>query len=281
METVTGTSAQMAKSSNNHNKLYVEVEALDPDLTLMIEEGKLGPKTDIKERTKILTEQFQWDKTDAQRVWCFGPEECGPNILVDTTKGVQYLTEIKAAVMSGFQIATLGGVLCNERMRGLRFNITDVKVHSDPAHRKDGLIQNMAINAFLGTQLAAEPRLQEPVFLCEIQTPGDVVGNIYQLMGQRRGQVVSEEPIMGTPMVNIQAHLPVSESFGLADALRAATGGRAAPQCIFDHWQELNSDPLENGSKSSLVVTQIRKRKGLKKTVPPPLEEFVEKMPKK
>ena len=115
------------------------------------------------------------------------------------------------------------------------------------------------------------------MFLCEIQTPEDAVGSIYQLMGKRRGEIRSEEPIAGTPMVNMQAYLPVSESFGLADALRQATAGRASPQCIFDHWQELKSDALEVGTKSNLVVGQIRKRKGLKAGIPS-LDQFVDKL---
>lgn len=96
-------------------------------------------------------------------------------------------------------------------------------------------------------------------------------------MGKRRGEITSAEQMPGTPMVNIKAFLPVSESFGLADALRQATAGRASPQCIFDHWQPLKSDPIEVGSKSNLVVEHIRKRKGLKAGVPP-LDQFVDKL---
>lgn len=69
-------------------------------------------------------------------------------------------------------------------------------------------------------------------------------------------------------IVIMQAHLPVSESFGLADALRQATSGRASPQCIFDHWQLIKGDVFENNSKSQQIVEQIRKRKGLKQGIP-------------
>ena len=37
---------------------------------------------------------------------CFGPDGTGPNLLVDTTKGVQYLNEIKDSVVAGFQWAS-------------------------------------------------------------------------------------------------------------------------------------------------------------------------------
>lgn len=96
-------------------------------------------------------------------------------------------------------------------------------------------------------------------------------------MTQRRGIIVSEEPIPGTPLVNMKAHLPVGESFGFTQALREATSGRAFPQCVFDHWEPLSGDPLEVGSKANDLVEVIRKRKGLKPGIPD-LENFVDKM---
>ena len=43
---------------------------------------------------KLLKDQYSWDADDARRIWCFGPEETGPNVLVDQTKGIAYLNEI-------------------------------------------------------------------------------------------------------------------------------------------------------------------------------------------
>ena len=51
--------------------------------------------------------------------------------MVDVTKGVQYLNEIKDSVVAGFQWATKEGVMCDENMRGVRFNIHDVTLHAD------------------------------------------------------------------------------------------------------------------------------------------------------
>lgn len=56
LETIRGESIQMAKSANKHNRLYVKAEPLDPQLVEMIENKKLGPNTDPKERTRILVE---------------------------------------------------------------------------------------------------------------------------------------------------------------------------------------------------------------------------------
>merc|ERR1719222_1433905 len=126
-------------------------------------------------------------------------------------------------------------------------------------------------------ELTSTPAFQEPIFLCEIQTPDDVVGGIYQTLTARRGIVVSEEPIPGTPLVNLKAHLPVGESFGFTQALRAATSGRAFPQCVFDHWEQLNADPKQEGSKAYDLVEKVRQRKGLRPGIPK-LENFVDKL---
>jgi len=278
-ETITEESSQMclSKSPNKHNRLYLKAEPLDDELTDLIEAEKLGPKSDAKERTRTLVDEFEWDKTDTQKIWCFGPDTQGPNVLVDTAKGVQYLNEIKDSFEAAFQWATKEGVMCDENMRGLRFNIHDVTLHTDAIHRGGGQIIPTARRVMYASELTAKPAFQEPVFLCEIQTPDDAVGGIYQTLTSRRGIVIGEEPIAGTPLVNMKAHLPVGESFGFTQALRAATSGRAFPQCSFDHWDEMTGNPMEVGSKANDLVEAIRKRKGLKAGIPP-LENFTDKL---
>lgn len=90
--------------------------------------------------------------------------------------------------------------------------------------------------------------------------------------------VISQDPIMGTPIVIIKAHLPVAESFGFTQLLRTATQGKAFPQCVFDHWKIVNSDPLEASSAAGQIVEKIRKRKGLKGIVVPSLDNFLDKL---
>ena len=126
-ETVSEQSGQtcLAKSPNKHNRIYLVAEPMDEELSKAIEDGVVGPKADPKERAKILTEKFDWDKQVAQtKIWCYGPETDGANLVVDsTTVGVQYLIEIKEHVNSAFQWATKEGPLCEENMRGIRFNL--------------------------------------------------------------------------------------------------------------------------------------------------------------
>lgn len=58
------------------------------------------------------------DVTEARNIWSFGPDGIGPNMIVDCTKGVENLNEIKAGVIGGFSWATNVGVLAEESMRG-------------------------------------------------------------------------------------------------------------------------------------------------------------------
>lgn len=278
-ETITEESSQMclSKSPNKHNRLYLKGGPIDDELADIIEEGNIGPRSDPKERSKLLCDKFEWDKTDSQKIWCFGPETTGANMLVDVAKGVQFLNEIKDSMEAAFQWATKEGAMCDENMRGCRFNIHDVTLHADAIHRGGGQIIPTARRCFYACELTGTPALQEPIFLVEIQTPDDVVGAIYQTMTQRRGIVIGEDPVAGTPLVNMKCHLPVGESFGFTQALRAATSGRAFPQCVFDHWEEMSGDPLEEGSKANVLVESIRKRKSLKPGIPK-LENFIDKL---
>jgi elongation factor 2 len=92
-ETVQALSSMVAlsKSQNKHNRLYMQAEPLDDEVTQAVEDGKIGPRDDFKIRARLLADEHGWDVTDARKIWCFGPDGLGANFLVDTTKGVQFL----------------------------------------------------------------------------------------------------------------------------------------------------------------------------------------------
>merc|ERR1719241_13612 len=93
----------LSKSPNKHNRLYVVAERMPEEVAKEIESGVLGPKADQKEVAKIFRDKYGWDDNDARKIWCYGPETEGANVVVDTTQGVQYLLEIKEHVNSAFQ----------------------------------------------------------------------------------------------------------------------------------------------------------------------------------
>lgn len=266
----------LSKSPNKHNRIFMSAEPLDEKLALAIEDKKITSRDEPKARGKVLSDDYGWDVNDARKIWAFGPEENGPNILVDQSKGVQYLNEIKDSVNSGFAWATRQGPMCEENIRSVRFNILDVVLHADAIHRGGGQIIPTARRVCYAAMIVAEPRLQEPVYLVEIQAPEAVLGGIYSCLNRRRGIVIEEMPRPGTPLYNVKAYLPVLESFGFTADLRANTGGQAFPQCIFDHWGVLQGSPYEEGKVRETVMA-TRKRKGLKDILPG-LEDYSDKL---
>ena len=76
------------------------------ELAADIEKGEVSPRQEFKARGRYLSEKYDYDVMEARKIWCFGPEGTGPNLMIDVTKGVQYLNEIKDSVVAGFQWAT-------------------------------------------------------------------------------------------------------------------------------------------------------------------------------
>jgi elongation factor 2 len=277
-ETVTAESEVtcLSKSPNKHNRLYMVAERLTEECAADIEEGCIGPKAELKEKVRILKEKHGWDDTNARKIWCYGPETDGANVVVEETVGVQYLLEIKEHVNSAFQWCTKEGPLCEENMRSIRFNLKDVTMHADAIHRGAGQIMPCTRRVCFAAEITAKPTLQEPVFLVEITCPQDVMSGVYNTMNMRRGVVFEENPREGTPLMQVKAYLPVSESFGFVAALRQGTSGQAFPQCVFDHWDDLPGNPMEPGKMQDMIL-KVRQRKGLKVAMPV-LSDYLDKL---
>lgn len=278
-ETVSDESNQMclSKSPNKHNRLFMKAVPMPDGLAEDIDKGEVSNKQDFKLRGRYLADKYEYDITEARKIWCFGPDTMGPNLVIDCTKGVQYLNEIKDSVIAGFQWASKEGVLADENMRGVRFNIYDVTLHTDAIHRGGGQIIPTARRVLYACTLTASPRLMEPVYLVEIQCPENAVGGIYGVLNRRRGHVFEEAQVAGTPMFHVKAYLPVNESFGFTADLRSNTGGQAFPQCVFDHWQVMQGDPLDISSKAYQICQDTKKRKGLKEGLPD-LSNYLDKL---
>jgi elongation factor 2 len=282
-ETVTAESDRvcLAKSPNKHNRVFIRAEPLADGLAEAIDAGELQVMTgDSKSRAKLLSERFAMSAADARKIWAFGPEGCGAgvtNMLVDQTKAAMFLNEIRDSCVAAFQWGTREGVLCGEQLRAVRFNVLDVTLHSDAIHRGGGQIIPTMRRALQAACLTAEPRLMEPMYLVDIQCPESAVSGIYGVLNRRRGHVFSEEQRIGTPLYSLKAYLPVMESFGFTEDLRSHTAGQAFPQCVFDHWQVLQGNPLEHGSKADGVVRATRLRKGWPELVPG-LDNFHDKL---
>jgi elongation factor 2 len=263
----------LTKSANKHNRLFVTgatfaTNGLAEDIDPRDGQPKVAPRDDFKLRGRYIADTYGWDIGEARKIWCFGPDGTGPNLLIDSSKGVQYLNEIKDSFVGGFQWATKEGPMCDENCRGVLIKIHDVTLHADAIHRGGGQIIPTARRVVYAAMMSSGPALMEPVYLAEIQVPQDVMGNCYGVVTRRRGCVFDEIQQQGTPMINLKAFLPVGESFGFTKDLRSNTGGKAFPQCVFDHWELLDADPNKEGTLTNKLVEEIRSRKGLKPGVP-------------
>jgi len=282
-ETVTTECAKpaLSKSPNKHNRLYVIACPLGEEVSLAIETYKVNTQQDVKKRARILIDEYGWEKTDCMKIWGFGPNDIdvgGANVLVDQTKGIQYLNEIKESVNSGLQWAARQGPLAEENMRGVRFNLMDVKLHADSIHRGMGQIQPTARRVFFGAVLTSDPRFMEPIFKCIIACPEDVVQGVQQAIMAKRGEMQYSEDKDGKTIVC--AFLPIAETLGdepFSKVLQTKTSGKALATYAFDHWQLIQTDPLAKGSKAEQIMLDIRERKGLK-VEHPDLSEYIDRL---
>ena len=96
----------LSKSPNKHNRLFMKAAPLPDGLAAAIDNGDVTSRQEMKERARYLSDKFEMDVTEARKIWCFGPDGTGPNLMTDCSKGVQYLNEIKDSVVAGFQWAT-------------------------------------------------------------------------------------------------------------------------------------------------------------------------------
>jgi elongation factor 2 len=259
----------ISKSPNKHNRIYLTAEQLSDEVVVAIEKGEITDEQEMKVRSRILADDYKWDINDAKKVWSLGlPPDGKANILVDMTKGISYLQEVRDSLVTGFQQATVQGILAEEILRGCRFNLMDITLHADAIHRGAGQIMPTMKRAIFACQIKSGPALLEPMYVCDITVPAQAVSGVYSTLNIRRGIIQDKEDRPGTPLTKIKAFLPVLESFGFTQLLRQNTSGQAFPQMIFSHWAAVSGNPYDLGTQANVILTGIRERKGLKVELP-------------
>ncbi|CAL8350683.1 unnamed protein product [Merluccius merluccius] len=122
-------------------------------LNMSLREGRslqVSPRTleaiaDLKGRLAGLLQGHKW-KNAVERIWAFGPRRYGPNILLNSVEGYQrpsvwhcldraekgaepagqcpaVLRDLDNSIVSGFQLATLSGPMCEEPLMGVCFSV--------------------------------------------------------------------------------------------------------------------------------------------------------------
>ncbi|MDE1762936.1 MAG: elongation factor EF-2 [Thaumarchaeota archaeon] len=264
-ETIRGSAGPiMAKSPNRHNKIFMKVEPLDEKVAEMIRNGTLNEYKDKKEVQKILKDAG-WDGDDAKRVMRF---DTRGNVMVDGTKGVQFVQESTDSILSGFDDTMKEGPLTREQVRGCKFTFHHFVPHEDPAHRGLSQLGPASRRACMGAMLLAQPVLLEPTLGIEVRIPQELIGNVAGVISGKRGKVLNMEQ---KGVVNIvTGEIPASETFDLSEVMRGQTAGKAMWNTHFKAWT-----PVPN-SILGTIVGDLRKRKGLSPE-PPTADEFVDK----
>jgi elongation factor 2 len=242
------------KSPNKHNRFKFVVEPLEQTIIDAIHEGTIPSGERIKDR-KALAQDLQelgMNKDESRSLVAIE----GYNLLLDRTKGIQYLYETMELVKDAFNEVINRGPLANEKVMGLKVMLVDAKLHEDNIHRGPAQVIPAVRSAIYGAMCLAQRLLMEPKQKLFIQVPDSVMGDTVREIQQRRGEVESmEQDDQDTAIV---AKVPVAEMFGFSSDIRGATAGRAL-------WSTENQGfervPRELEHK---VVREIRLRKGLK-----------------
>ena len=259
-ESIAGTGVvAMAKSPNKHSRFWIQVEPLEQNVVELMEKGELFEGMGRKRIDGVLRKEAGWSAKEARNVWALEEHK---NILLDMTKGIQYLREVKETVNSGFRWAAKNGPLSDEPIRGMKVKLLDAKLHEDPVHRGPAQIMPAVKRAVWGSFLTAQPILSEPVYKIGVSVPQQFVGEVTGLITRKRGRVTASE--QKGPVTMIRGFLPVAETFGLSADMRSATSGHAFWQTQFDHWEKVPE------SIAMEVIAEIRKRRGLPEDIPKP-----------
>ena len=254
----------MAKSPNRHNKIFLKVEQLEPAIGDMLRTGQISEMKDKKEMADLLKKEG-WDTDTIKRIMRL---DSRGNVMINGTKGVQFVQESTDSINSGFDDVMKEGPLCKEQMRDCKFTFTHFVPHEDPAHRGLSQLGPASRRACMGALLTAGTAILEPILGIEIRVPTDLVGNVSTVLSGKRGKVL--DMMQKGALSIVVGEIPASETFTLSDEMRGQTAGKAMWNTHFKAWAEVPK------SKLSEMISDIRKRKGLAPD-PPRIEEFIDK----
>ncbi|KAK4629331.1 U5 small nuclear ribonucleoprotein component [Fulvia fulva] len=272
-----------ALTPNKKNKLTFVAEPLDDGIAQDIESGKVSIKDPVRKVGKFFEDNYGYDILASRNIWAFGPDDSSPNILQNDTLpsdvDQKLLRSVKDTIRQGFAWGTREGPLCEEPIRNVKFKITDVELASEAIFRGGGQIIPTARRACYSSFLMAGPRLMEPMYSCNMLGPATAVSSLYTVLARRRGHVLSDAPVPGTPLYSVKGLIPVIDSFGFETDLRIHTQGQATVSLVFDRWNIVPGDPLDKSIKLRPLepasaqatardfVLKTRRRKGLSEDV--------------
>ncbi len=247
------------KSPNRHNRFYIEVEPLTEEVVQALREGHFGNgpvrAKDAKETGNKFAE-FGMDKNLMRKIYAIN----GTTVLVNDTKGIQNLHETRELIIEAFNDVCKKGPIAEEPLTGVMVKLVDAKLHEDAIHRGPAQTIPAVRNAIKGALIRASSVMFEPIQKIRIDAPNEWIGGITREVTTRRG-IIEDMPVEGG-VASVIGKMPVAESFGFSNDIRAATQGRAV-------WNTENAGYVQVPSDLFHKVSgEIRRRKGLKEEIP-------------
>jgi len=261
-ETISKKSPEVeGKSPNKHNKFVFLVEPLEEEVYKAMVEGEIPSQIEIRGKhleiiKKISSLGMPYD--EAKNILAI----CNKNVLIDMTKGIQYLNEVIEMVKDAFKEVCEDGPLAREPCTKVKVKLVDAELHEDPVHRGPGQIMPAVRYAIRQSMLKADATLLEPKQTIRIDSPSELVGNVIREVESRRGQILDMKEERGVSIIT--AKMPVSDMFGFDASLKSATSGRGFYSLIETNFEKLPTELRDE------VIKSIRKRKGLPEEIPKP-----------
>lgn len=250
------------KSPNKHNKFKISVEPLEASVLKAFDDGELAENMKGKDLIERLI-KAGLARDEAKNVMAIG-EKC---LLLDMSKGVQYLQDIKELLIEAFEEAILQGPQAKEHVVGIKVKLHDATIHVDPAHRGPAQIIPAMRRPIYASFLYAKPLLLEPKQKLVVQAPSDYMSSIIGQIQGRRGQI--EDIQQEGEIMTITSKVPVAEMFGFATDIRGASQGRAAWYYEYAGYERMPAELMAR------TILAIRKRKG-EPEVAPTAKDFMD-----
>lgn len=252
-ETITKESPVLeGKSPNKHNKFQIMVELIPEEVMPKLAEAKLSGKVKPKDKESIARfDEMGFTRDIARRIWAVS-NNC---ILIDRTRGIVALHEIRELVIQAFDDAMTQGPLAKERCQGIIVALEDAKLHEDAIHRGPSQVLPAITRTIYACMLSADPVLYEPKQTLTINVPEEFMGSVTKELGNRRAQITDIRT--EGDMSIILGKAPVKELIGFSADIRGATQGRAIWTAEYAGYEVL---PRE---LQSTIVKQTRERKGM------------------
>ncbi|EFA04773.2 elongation factor G, mitochondrial [Tribolium castaneum] len=180
---------------------------------------------------------------------------------VDETVGTNVPKQFIPGVRRGFLTMAEKGLLCGQKLSGLKFRLQDGAHH---------IVDSSELAFFLAAQGAIKEvfengvwQVLEPIMSVEITAPDEFQGNIMTQLNKRHGIVTGTEGKDG--WFTLYAEVPLNEMFGYAGELRSNTQGKGEFSMEYSRYSpclpEVQNKLIEEYERSMGIVPDKDKKK--------------------